>query len=207
MYCPEHFTETNPDEIAALIQTHPLATLVSQTDTGLVANALPLLRQGEVLIGHIARANPLHEDVADGADVLAVFHGPDAYVSPNWYPSKAQTHKAVPTWNYQLVQVAGKLRFHHDAATKRRVVHALTHRFEQEVNGTQAWNMGDALQEFLTEKLDAIVALRIEITGITAKSKLSQNRSEADQAGVRDALGPGNDVASAMGRNCPDTTT
>lgn len=184
MYLPDHFVETDTEAIDALIGAHPLAQVVAPTAGGLVANPLPLLRQGDVLIGHLARANPMHREVAQGAPVVALFLGPDAYVSPNWYPSKAQTHKAVPTWNYQQVQVHGTLHFLHAEADKRRAVSLLTARIEGATNGPDAWRMGDAPEDFLRAMLDQIVALRIDITRILAKSKLSQNRSAEDRASV-----------------------
>lgn len=199
MYLPVHFTETDQAAIEALIDAAPLATLIAVVDGAVVANPLPLIRQGEGLIGHVALANDLHRLLSDGARVTALFHGPDAYVSPNWYPSKAETHQAVPTWNYQLVQIDARITWHHDDASKRRVVSLLTTRFERQTNGDSAWRMGDAPADFMAEKLAGIVALRLDPERVIAKSKLSQNRPQADRDGVAQALdtrAPG--VARAM---------
>lgn len=184
MYTPAHFAEGDADEIERLISTHPLATVVAVTPDGLSANHLPLLRSGSKLTGHVALANSIHEEVADGAPVLAIFQGADAYVSPNWYPSKAETHQAVPTWNYQVVHVHGYIRWLRDAAAKRRVVSLLTSRHEKALNGEGAWKMGDAPADYLEDKISNIVALEITIGRIEAKSKLNQNHPESNRRAV-----------------------
>jgi transcriptional regulator len=189
MYSPAHFTETDPAVIDAVLSAHPLATLVAQTGAGLVANHIPLLHEGDALIGHVALANDLHRDLPDGAPVLAIFGAGDAYVSPNWYPSKAATHRAVPTWNYRVVHVHGTLDWLRDVAAKRRVVHRLTAMMEGRVNGAQGWRMGDAPADYMAGMIDNIVAFRIAITRVQAKSKLSQNRTAEDRAGVVRGLG------------------
>jgi len=188
MYNPAHFTETDRAEIDRLMQAHPLATLVTQTAQGLDANHLPLLRDGEGLLGHVARANPLHEELPDGAAVLAIFRAAEGYVSPNWYPSKAETHQAVPTWNYRVVHVHATLHWSHETRDKRRIVNLLTTQHERAVHGAEGWRMGDAPADYLAGMLDKIVAFRLSITRIEAKDKLSQNRSAADVASVAAAL-------------------
>lgn len=188
MYSPAHFTETDQAEIERLIDAHPLAALVAMTGAGLDANHLPLLRDGEGFVGHVALANALHREVPDGASVLAIFRAGEGYVSPNWYPSKAETHKAVPTWNYQVVHVHARITWSHADKDKRRAVALLTARHEKAVNGASAWKMGDAPADFLEELLGKIVAFRLSVERIEAKSKLNQNRSPADIAGVADAL-------------------
>ncbi|WP_370208933.1 FMN-binding negative transcriptional regulator [Pararhodobacter marinus] len=202
MYNPTHFTETDQAEIERLIHACPLAAVVAQTGDGLNADHLPLLRDGAGFLGHVALANPMHRTLPDGAPVLAIFRAGDAYVSPNWYPSKAETHKAVPTWNYQVVQVHGTIRWSHEDKDKRRAVALLTARHEKETNGKTAWRMGDAPEDFLVDMLARIVAFRIEVTRIEAKSKLNQNRSVADIDAVAQALeSRGNHaVAQAMRR-------
>ncbi|MCW1404419.1 FMN-binding negative transcriptional regulator [Pararhodobacter zhoushanensis] len=193
MYTPAHFTESDAAEIERLMHDNPLAVLVTQTAAGLDANHLPLMRDGEGFVGHVALANPLHEVLADGAEVLAIFRAGDGYVSPNWYPSKAETHKAVPTWNYQVVHVHATLTWSHAEKDKRRAVALLTAKHEKATNGAQAWKMGDAPGAFLTDLLGKIVAFQLTVTRIDAKSKLNQNRSAADIAGVAGALeGRGN---------------
>ncbi len=189
MYLPQHFRESDEQEIRAVIETHPLACLVAQTPEGLVANHIPLLpgRDGQ-LIGHVAQANELHRLVPDGQEVLAVFRGPDAYISPNDYPSKHETHRQVPTWNYQAVHVHGTISFQHDAHSKRAAVALLTRVHERRRNGADAWRMSDAPEDFMVQMLRAIVAFRITVTRVLAKSKLSQNKDARDIAGAIDGL-------------------
>ena len=190
MYLPAHFTEADRAEIFALIDARPLATLICMGPDGMLANHIPMLRDGDHgLVGHIALANDLHRLVADGAPALAIFGGEDSYISPNWYPGKAAHHKVVPTWNYRVVHAHGAISFDHDEKTKRGIVGRLTTRFEREMKGDAAWKMADAPAGFMTEQLAAIVAFRIDIARIEAKSKLSQNRAPEDFDGVRRELG------------------
>lgn len=185
MYLPDHFRETEPAEVAALIAAYPLAAIVAQTDQGLVANHIPVMAEGETaLIGHVALNNDMHRILPDGTPVLAIFRGQDGYVSPNLYPTKPQHHRHVPTWNYQVVHVAGKISFQHDDKVKRAVVGRLTRDHERAMNGDAGWRMADAPRDYMEGMLAAIVAFRIEITGIIAKAKLSQNREAVDHAGV-----------------------
>ncbi len=189
MYLPEHFRETDPAEVVDLIATYPLATIVAQTDQGLVANHIPVMAEGETaLIGHVALNNDMHRIMPDGTPVLAIFRGQDGYVSPNLYPTKAAHHRHVPTWNYQVVHVAGRISFQHDDKAKRAVVGRLTRDHERAMNGDAGWRMADAPRDYMDGMLAAIVAFRIEITGITAKAKLSQNREAVDHAGVAESF-------------------
>jgi len=189
MYLPAHFAETDQAEIAALIDSHPLATLVCLGPGGMLANQVPLVRDGDDgLVGHIALANDLHRLVADGAPALAIFGGEESYISPNWYPGKAAHHKVVPTWNYRVVHIHGPISFAHDAKRKRGIVGRLTARFEREMNGDAAWKMADAPADFMEAQLEAIVGFRIGIGRIEAKSKLSQNRAPEDFDAVRRTL-------------------
>lgn len=190
MYLPSHFTEHDAAEIAALIDVCPLAAVVANTDDGLIANHIPLLRDGEAsLVGHIALANGLHRLICDDTPVLVIFRSEDAYVSPNWYPGKAKHHRVVPTWNYRVVHVHGRIGFQHDEKAKRAVVGRLTTRFERETNADAAWKMADAPADFMTEQLQAIVGIRIDIDRLEAKSKLSQNRAPEDFDSVTKELG------------------
>jgi transcriptional regulator len=207
MYIPAHFAETDAAEVAGLMDANPLAVLVVQTAEGLVANHLPLLREGEgLLIGHIAKANRLHELVADGAEALAIFRGEEAFISPNWYPTKAEHHRHVPTWNYQVVHVAGRLRFQTDDKAKRKAVGLLTRKMEGEVNGAAGWRMADAPRDYLDTMLTAIVGLTLEITGIAAKSKVGQNRAATDYAALREKMTERGkpELAARMKRFRPD---
>jgi transcriptional regulator len=185
MYMPDHFLELDPMKVSACIAAFPLATVVAQTEHGLIANPFPLMAVGDKkLVGHLARANELHKILPDGSDVLAIFQGDDAYVSPNWYASKAEHHKVVPTWNYSCVHVHGKMTFQHDTKSKIAAVGRLTQKHEKATNGAQAWKMSDAPSDYMAEMLDGIVAFEIEITRVLAKSKLSQNKPAEDIAGV-----------------------
>ncbi|MEM1190488.1 MAG: FMN-binding negative transcriptional regulator [Pseudomonadota bacterium] len=189
MYTPAHFEETDQRRVRGLMNAHPLAALVAHTPQGLVANHMPvLLRDDEQLIGHVALANELHTVLEEGQEVLLIFRGEDSYVSPNWYPSKEQHHRHVPTWNYQVAHVHGRVSFQHDEPSKRAAVAMLTRHHERATNAERAWKMSDAPADFMADMLAAIVAFRIDIERIFAKSKLSQNRDAADFAGVADAL-------------------
>jgi transcriptional regulator len=186
MYIPDHFVESNPGEVASVLHDFPLACLVAQTAQGLIANHLPLLAgPRDILIGHLALKNDMHRLVSDGQDVLAIFRGEDAYVSPNLYPSKAETHRAVPTWNYQVVHVAGRITFQHDTHAKRAAVALLTRDHERRKNGDAAWKMADAPVDYMDGMLDGIVAFRLTMDRVLAKTKASQNRTAADRAAVQ----------------------
>jgi transcriptional regulator len=181
MYLPPHFAEADPAEADRLIDAFPLACLVAQTPGGLAANHLPLLRDGAGMIGHVARAGGLHQMLPDGAEVLAVFRGEDSYISPDWYPSKAETHRAVPTWNYQVVHITARIRWDDSPKFKRRAVGLLTRRME----GTEGWRMADAPADFMEAMLAAIVGFELTIGRVIAKTKTSQNRSDADFLSVQ----------------------
>ncbi len=189
MYVPEHFREVDPSEIAHVIAAAPLACIVANTADGLVANHIPVLVAADgALIGHVALANDIHRTVGEGQEVLAIFRPADAYVSPNFYPSKAEHHRHVPTWNYQAVHVTGSISFQHEERAKRAVVGLLTREHERRLNAERAWRMADAPADFMTDMLAGIVAFRIEVQRVIAKSKLSQNREARDYQGVIDGL-------------------
>jgi transcriptional regulator len=189
MYLPPHFQEIDAGEIAAIIEGAPLACIVAETADGLIANHIPLLVGPDgALIGHVALANDMHRLVADGQEVLSIFRGDDAYVSPNFYPTKPEHHRHVPTWNYQVVHVYGGITFQHDERSKRAAVGLLTRNHERRVNGTKAWRMADAPADYMEKMLGSIVAFRIDISRTLAKSKLSQNREERDYFGAISGL-------------------
>ncbi len=185
MYIPPQFSENSPDEIRRLIETHPLAALVYSSAEGVDAQHIPLIFDGEKrLIGHVAANNELLRDIDSGDRVLAIFSGQGGYISPNWYPSKAQHHQHVPTWNYQVVHVHGQIQFLTDEKAKRAVVGKLTKRFETLTNGKAGWKMSDAPADYLNTMLAKIVAFELVIERIAAKSKLSQNRDRNDYDSV-----------------------
>lgn len=205
MYLPTLFTETDTATLFDLIREHPLGILVTRSNGGLDANHLPFVldeARGEagVMIAHVARANPVWQAVADGDEVLVVFRGANGYVSPNWYPSKQETHRHVPTWNYEVVHVHGRIRVIDDERFVRGAVARLTR--EHEGRLPAPWKMSDAPADYLAEELAHIVGMEIDITRIEGKRKLSQNRTDEDFAGaVRGVEGSGNvALAAAMRR-------
>jgi transcriptional regulator len=190
MYLPPHFEQRDPAALRALMREHPLAALVSLGEGGLTADHVPLefdATAGEhgTLFGHVARANPLWR-VAAGVPVMAVFSGPQAYVSPSWYPSKAATHKVVPTWNYTVVHAHGVMEAVEDAPWLRALVGRLTD--HHETARAAPWSVDDAPPDYVQPMLRAIVGIRIPVTRLVGKWKVSQNRSEADRLGVADGL-------------------
>lgn len=188
MYQPRHFVETRPELLLELIHRHPLATLVLPHAQGLEATPLPLQVFVESdgswrLQGHLARANPLASLQAVG-EVLAVFTGPQGYVSPGWYPSKTEHGKVVPTWNYATVHVWGHLRLVDDRVWLRAQIARLT--ATHEAGRPQPWAPEDAPADYLERMLDAVVGLEITVTRTEGKFKLSQNRPASDVQGVID---------------------
>jgi transcriptional regulator len=196
MYQPKHFEQTDAAVWQALLREQPFATLVTPAGDGFTADHLPLEYDAvsKVLQGHVARANPLWRE-ANGREVLAIFQGPQAYVSPSWYPSKAEHGKVVPTWNYAVVHLHGRLEAIEDAAWLRGFVERLTQRHE--ATRDTPWAVGDAPADYIDQMLKAIVGIRIEVTRVEAKWKASQNRSAADRQGVAQGLAQGGNGAMA----------
>lgn len=189
MYLPPHFEETDPGQVYELIDKFPLAILVAQTEQGLVANHVPLMLQDkQELLGHLALNNDLHQLLPSGKEILAIFRGEDAYISPNWYPTKPIHHRHVPTWNYQVVHVYGTIHYQDDDKSKLAVVGKLTKKMEERTHGENAWRMADAPKDYLNAMLANIIAFRIEITRILGKSKVSQNRETVDFENVAKVL-------------------
>lgn len=205
MYAPTAFAVTDPAELAAMMARAPLATLVANTADGLEAAHLPLLYDADAgtLIGHLARQNPLA--MLDGVQAMAMFSGASAYVSPGFYPSKAEHGRVVPTWNYETVHVHGRLERFDDPAELRAVVAALTDRFE--ADRPAPWSVDDAPDAYVQGLLRAIVGVRLVIERIEGVRKLSQNKSASDKAGVQAGLAasqsPGDRSVAALMR---DTT-
>lgn len=191
MYLPEHFAETQLEELHRIVREHPLGILVTHAAGGLDANHLPFELVPEkgrygTLQAHIARANPLWNEVPDGTEVLVVFRGAQGYVSPNWYPSKHETHRSVPTWNYEVVHAHGRMRLIDDASFVGALVARLTRR--NEAAEPRPWTMADAPREYIEHMVSMVVGLEIEVTRLTGKRKLSQNRDARDFEGVVRAL-------------------
>jgi len=183
MYMPAHFEENRRDVIDALIGAQPFGALVTHGANGLDANHLPFEfdpARGPfgTLRAHVARANPVWKEAAEAPDALVIFQGPAAYISPTWYPSKHETHRQVPTWNYIVVHAHGRIVVHDDEAFVRGLVARLTRKME--AGEPVPWKMGDAPADYLAQMLGAIVGIEIEVTKLTGKWKLSQNKTPAD---------------------------
>ena len=196
MYLPPAFREARTDVLHDLIRQHPLGLLTSAGAGGLLATPLPfLVHAGEgghgTLRAHVARANPHWRELQDAAECLVVFMGPQGYVTPSWYQTKRETQKVVPTWNYVTVHAWGKPRIVEDAAWLRQQIDELTR--AQERNRPEPWAIGDAPDDYLAAQMQAIVGIEIPIARIEGKWKLSQNRPEADRAGVVAGLGSPDD--------------
>lgn len=191
MYLPRHFDETRLPVLHELMRRHPLAAVVARCDERLEANHIPLVLDPSsgphgCLRGHIARANPMWQAVAAGAEVLAIFQGPEAYVSPGYYPSKQAHGEVVPTWNYAVVHARGTVSWVHDPAWLLSLVESLT--ATHEAQQPSPWEVADAPDQYIAKMLEAIVGIEITLTGLQGKFKLSQNRAAADRAGVRAGL-------------------
>jgi len=187
MYLPSHFEQHDPEALAGLMREHPLATLVSSGADGLTADHVPLEYDADrrLLHGHVARANPLWRN-ADAQPVLAIFRGADAYVTPSWYPSKAATHKVVPTWNYAVVHAHGTLHAVDSAPWLHQLVTRLTQRHEHD--RAAPWAVSDAPDDYVQQMLRAIVGIEIRLTRLVGKWKVSQNRTAADREAVAAGL-------------------
>ncbi len=199
MYVPAHFAEQRPDVLHQLIATHPLGTLVTLGAGGLDANHIPFeidpatteSAPHGTLRAHVARANPVWQDFRSEVDVLVIFQGPQAYISPRWYVEAKPAHgKVVPTWNYCVVHAHGQLRAFDDRDWLRAQVGRLVRRHES--TQPKPWEIADAPADYIEKQLAAIVGIEIPIRRLTGKWKVSQNRSEADRAGVAEGLGRNN---------------
>jgi transcriptional regulator len=192
MYSPQHFIEDRPDVLHQLVQTHPLGLLITHDGQDIEANAIPWILDADpaggpgILRAHVARANPVWKQARGDANSLVVFQGPQAYISPNWYPSKAITHQEVPTWNYCMVQGRGRLQVVQDADWLLNLVGRLSDTHEQTQN--RPWSVNDAPPAYIEKMLGAIVGIEIVLTSLTGKWKVSQNKKEADRQGVVVAL-------------------
>ena len=190
MYIPPAFRDDDHESLAATIRAARLATLVTATEEGPLATPLPLFldeSEGEhgVIYGHVAKANPQWR-VRPLGEGLAIFMGPDGYVTPAWYQTKLETGKVVPTWNYVAVHAYGPVEFFEDADRLLQVVTRLTNLHEGE--RASPWSVSDAPPDFIQSQLKGIVGLRMPLTRLEGKRKMSQNRNAADRAGVVSGL-------------------
>ena len=200
MYIPPAFAENDPAELRAIMRAAALPILVSPTAEGLIATHLPLsFQEPDRIIGHFARANPHWRTFTPDNDSLAIFTAVDGYVSPSWYPTKAATGKVVPTWNYTAVHATGRLEIIEDLAALRDIVTTLTERFE--AGREKPWAVSDAPPDYVAAMLKGIVGVVLHVTKLEGKVKLSQNKSRADQEGVRAGAAAENPaLAAAMSR-------
>jgi transcriptional regulator len=209
MYMPAHFEENRPEVLHRLIAEQPFGALITNGPNGLDANHLPfefdaqlapgggdakLTSTGSdmaaethgILRAHVARANPVWQEVAANPEALVIFQGPAAYISPTWYPSKHETHRQVPTYNYMVVHAHGRIVVRDDEAFVRGLVARLTRKME--AGEAVPWKMGDAPADYIAQMLGAIVGLEIEVTRLVGKWKLGQNKEAADRRGAADTL-------------------
>jgi len=196
MYVPAQFDETRFEVLHRLIHEHSLAVLVTLGSDGLNANHIPLEIDPQpaplgTLRGHVARGNPVWRDFSRDVEALAVFQGPQAYISPAWYQTKRETGKVVPTYNYAVVHAYGPMRIIESRAWLRGLVERLTDRHE--AGRTDPWKVTDAPADFVEQMLGAIVGIEIPLTRLVGKWKVSQNRPAADREGVVKALREMND--------------
>jgi transcriptional regulator len=200
MYIPSAFEETDLAALHETIRDTGLATFVTATDEGLIATPLPFLLASHegpygTLYGHLARANRQWSLPPTG-DAMAVFMGPDAYISPSWYPSKKEHGKVVPTWNYVAVHAYGPAEFFDDADRLLEIVTRLTNRHEQP--RPDPWTVSDAPTSFIRAQLRGIIGLRMPISRLDGKRKMSQNRSAEDRAGVIAGLAGSGDTSARI---------
>ena len=200
MYQPPHFVETRPDVLHALIRAHPLGLLVSNGTDGPIANPLPFLLDADAgphgrLRAHLAKANPQWRSISKNTEmpVLVVFQGADSYVTPSWYETKRETGKVVPTWNYAVVQVRGRARIVDDKEWLAGQIAELT--ATHEAPRAEPWQVTDAPAPFIEAQIKGIIGLEIDITEISGKWKVSQNRPIADRVGVANGLEAGGSAA------------
>ncbi len=203
MYLPRHFAVDDPSEVLRLLRQRPLATLVTQDAEGLDANPVVLLADADAqgrllrLRGHVARGNALWRRAgASGCEVLALFHGAQAYISPGAHPRKAVDGKVVPTWNYLIVQVAGRLRAVDDFDWLRALVGELTD--THEAGRERPWSVRDAPPDYVRSMLAGVVGIDIEVLRVTAKFKLSQNHPQEARAALARALREGSEDAREL---------
>lgn len=199
MYKPQHFDESRIDVLHALMRAKPLATLVTLDDAGLAADhipmqTLPVPPPFGLLRGHVARGNPVWRRHPVDREALAIFQGPQVYISPSLYPSKRRTGEVVPTWDYAVVHAYGTLRFIHDPHWLLALVETLTE--TNEASRPLPWKVGDAPSDYIGKMLGAIVGFEFTISRLLGKWKVSQNRDALDQGGVVDGLRAADDPDS-----------
>jgi transcriptional regulator len=198
MHIPLKFRQENTEKILELIQNYPFATLVLYSIQGVDAIHLPMLlkQKGEKLFlqGHIAKTNKIWESADENKDALVIFNGENCYISPNYYPTKAEHGKAVPTWNYRVVHIRGKISFKFEASWLYQQVSELSDR--QELTLDNPWKVTDAPEDYIYKMLNAIVGIEIEVETMEGQWKLSQNQPELNRQGVIEGLFSQEDATS-----------
>lgn len=187
MHIPSKFNKDNTEELIALMREYPFATLVTHTlENGIDAHHIPVsvleVDKRLCIRAHVSIANPVWKAIPDGSNVLVIFNGPNCYISPNHYPTKKETGKAVPTWNYVVVHAKGKLSFIQNEEWIRQAIDTLTS--EHESTQSEPWSISDAPEPYIQKMLQAVVGLEIEVESIEGQWKLSQNQPELNQHGV-----------------------
>lgn len=204
MYTPKQFEEPNVEVMHGLIRACPLATLVTLSSSGLNANHIPLHISQEpspfgTLRGHVARSNPVWTDFMSNVEALAIFHGPDTYITPSWYATKQETGKVVPTWNYVVVHAYGSLRIVDNATWLRVQLEALT--AHNEASFPKPWKVTDAPHAYTEKLIGSIIGIEIVITKLHGKWKVSQNQPAQNQTTVIEGLeASGTEEASVMAK-------
>jgi transcriptional regulator len=191
MYIPDFFREQRPEVLWAFVAEHPLGALIAVTADGITANHIPMIWQARagtpgVLHGHVARANPLWKALVPDTPVLAIFSGANRYITPSWYPAKADGGRLVPTWNYSVVHAHGSIRFFADRDLNLRHVSELVDR--QEARRAKPWNVADAPADFINPMLSRIVSFEIVVARVIGKFKASQQRPESERRAVAAAM-------------------
>lgn len=203
MYLPKQFEETSVPVLRDLIKAHPLATVITRSESGLNANHIPLLLVEDaggqmVLRGHVARANPMLDDLQVSTETLVVFQGAEHYITPSWYATKSENEKVVPTWNYVVVHAKGIMAIVDDDNWLHQQLEDLTD--QQESVRSQPWSIGDAPADFLDQIKKAIVGFEVRVESLVGKWKVSQNQPHRNRASVADGLAElGTESASSMG--------
>ena len=190
MHIPHKFKQDEENQLIAIMREYPFATLVTHSESGIEATHLPVIfnrADGKNIIqAHIAKANKIWKSVKEGSEILLIFNGPNCYISPNYYPTKKESGKAVPTWNYVVVHVKGTISFIHDEKWIYNMIDSLTkeHESKQDI----PWSISDAPDTFINKMLPAIVGIELNINSIEGQWKLSQNQPEVNKFGVIQGL-------------------
>ena len=202
MYIPSKFKVTNLDTLYQFIKDNSLGTLVSSVENDIEAIHIPFYLDTTdlkkvILQGHIAKVNSFSKKCNNGSNVLIIFHGSNAYISPNFYPSKKETGKVAPTWNYSVVHVKGKISFKYESCWIIKHLEKLTNS-QESISQSNPWLISDAPKEYINKLVNAVVGLEIEVEDIVGNFKLSQDKSKNDYAGVIEGLNDSSNNSESM---------